>query len=349
MTGARKNVSKLLDFIKSVSESDSALYDKTKQHLIEIAQACNEIECAVSEILKTAKPRGFDPNVESENTSEVAELRERVDNIEKRMSTIDFTNSDTNYSNDISTDSHSENTSETIYEITPETASETAIVNTEKDESKQKISKSKPQKLPNLPPEHAKEIKYRFAVTLQNAADTHSDITEVNQCCDLLWRWYDKRFLHKYPKFNQLKYDTRKLKRYIYSIVTCFGYHLEHNTLPSFLSKFDSWIDSIGVSEKVTSSFCVPYEANLIFQYHTGINKSEENYEKVKKFANHTAIVLWDQLWEHGYSRLGKIDSVPNAQLKKNGVFNLVLDIDVDAIDRYDAYMDSIRNLEGAQ
>lgn len=320
MSGAQKNVQKLLDFIMSVADKDSALYDKSKDHLIEIAETCNQIECAIAEILHTAKPRGFNPNAEVKNNPQVEELRKRMDVIETKVDNLSVT----------------KNISVTETQETPVTSAapqadevvvdEIATVS-DVETSKSDIITSKSKK---LSPKQGKWVLHLYAKILQKMANIDTGNNMVNTCYKLIWDWYNKRFLNKYPKFSKFSYDVRNIHKYIYSIVICLGYHIENNSLDMFIEKFNSWIESVGISEEVTVRYALPYEPNIVYK-----RDEEADY---RKYANLTAAILWDLMWDNGYCELSKIKGVKNASLVEYLVYEIINHMNVDILEGYVPY-----------
>lgn len=324
MSGAQKNVQKLLDFITTVADNDSALYVKSKDHLIEIAEKCNQIECAIAEILQTAKPRGFNPDAEIKNNPQVEELCKRMDVIETKVDNLSVTKSI----------SVSETQETPVISVSPQTDEVTVDEITTNSTVETSVETSKPDVItPNpkmLPPRQSKWVLHMYAKTLQKMANIDTGNNVVNTCYKLIWNWYNKRFLHKYPKFSKFSYDVRNIHKYIYSIIICLGYHIENNSLDKFIEKFNSWIESIGISEEATVKFALPYEANVIYK-----RKDEDDY---RKYANLTAAILWDLMWDNGYSELSKIKGVKNANLVEYLVYEIINHMNVDVLEGYVSY-----------
>jgi len=183
----------------------------------------------------------------------------------------------------------------------------------------------------------------RYAEVLENSAKQESNIVTVNLCRDLIWRWYDSRILHKKGKF---RYSVTNFNKYIYAIVVCFGYHIENNTLSEFIDSFNEWIGKVSVKGDYADKFALPYDVNNVFCDKKDL--SEEKKKERKMYANKTAAVLWDVLWDNSYSELGNINILPDANLSDNGVWDKIKKININVLDKYlnyQAFPDILQSL----
>lgn len=337
MSGAQKNVGKLLHFVQSVGASETALYDKSKRHLSEIAEVCNQIESMIAEILQTAKPRGFEPNVEIKNDQKIQKIEKRVDKIEEDVY------SDPNNSQNSREIPQSKNnpptieSSESSHDISEKMKSGSSddMSSVQVGSPDKVIPKSgKKNTRERLTPNEGRLVTHLYAKTLQKAANSDCGNDTVKLCYDLIWRWFSKRVLYKPKKMKKVYFDVRDLKNYIYCIVICFGYHMEQNDLDKFIQKFDEWMDQIGVSEEITKKYMVPYDIYEIYNW--------EHRKEHPEYGNLTATVLWDVLWDNGYSELSHISSVPSAELSNCMPYEVVLQINPDVLEDYVLYSEDL-------
>lgn len=337
ISGAEKHIEKILDFMGSVHESEHALYDSSKQRLKHISEVCNELNCLVSEILQSAKPRGFDPDAHISQSSEIQELKERVDRIEDKVDGIHNFTSETDITTQTNENNHDLSSSEASdsaknFEAPNTKQSELAIqndpdVSVSSDNLNQKTDENK------LSPNQARLVTHLYAKTLQKAANSDCDSPAAKECFDLIWKWYNKRVIYKSKKFKRVRFDCRNLRHYIYAIVICFGYHMENDTLDSFIERFEAWINEIGVSQEITEKFMVPYEINQIY--------NKEYQKNNVQYSNLTAAILWDIMWDNGYSELSSIKSIYGVSLRNDDVYDKIDKFGLDTLDGYVQYKEN--------
>lgn len=203
MSGAIKHAIKLFNYVQEVSQSDSTLYDKSKQYLCEISEICHQIEDTISTILETTPPRGAE--VSSIQNKEIAKVWDKVEVLEKSEAVTKIEKIEKAETPDEPEDKH----------IPPSNNSST------------------------LTRMDRKHIIASYAVVLQKLVKNGTDSSVANRCIELIWKWYQNRILDKkvFCKFN-----PQKIRNYICSIITIFAYYHEHNDLESFISKFESWL-----------------------------------------------------------------------------------------------------------
>lgn len=178
-----------------------------------------------------------------------------------------------------------------------------------------------------LSPTAKREIVGRYAAVLEKSSKTDCGVSVVNQCADILWKWYEARIFGKYPNAQQFNYNPRSLKDVLYSLVLTFGYHFENETLEVFLRDFEEWLTNLRTSP-LSHTYIAQRE---VFQVYKNMGK---------EYANLTAVVMWDVLWDNGLKELCSIDHKHNAHLSEYGIWDKVKNANPNLLDLYKHYED---------
>ncbi len=316
--GAKKHMEKVLDFVTERIESRTSMYGNTKDQLLEIAKLGRDINDMITNNIDSIPTRGEPKKSNNLTIDDVRELFNEMFN-ERSNSNINIQNTTK------PTEEHTASKSESV----PNVTETTSIRQNENVEQVSTLSNTENKK-EHISPLVAKSVLRNYSKVLEKSAKQTSDIESVNLCRDLIWRWFDSRILHKKGTF---RYSVINFNKYIYAIVTCFGYHLEHNSLTKFIDKFDEWIDSISIEGNFADKYALPYEVNTIYCKKESL--SEEKKKEREKYANNTAAVLWDVLWNESYSELKNMEVLPKARLRSGGVWDLINKLNIDALDKY--------------
>lgn len=159
----------------------------------------------------------------------------------------------------------------------------------------------------NLSPDDMNEIrkmptKAKAAMCRQITSVYHTKLLQIskrvseyeclNQLSKLIWDWYSVRIIKNRQYNCQFRYSVRRIKNIIYSIIIAYGYHLEQGDVNNFVLSFYDWLKLVGSDSTVTDKYASPYEVYDIEINHTCI------------YANVTAMVLSDLLWDFGFSEI---------------------------------------------
>lgn len=297
INNAQRYAEKILDFVTAMSTSGQATYAGTKEKLIILATTCNQIESAIAEFLGQAKPRGINAECPLNGNQKIDELCQKVEALENIIKSGTFSQPEI-ISEESPCQHHS--TEDTLIE---KTKLQNEVINPEFVNSGD-----------------AKSVIHKYAVILETAAKTDHQNVTINKCCDVIWRWFDKRFIFKPSGFKPLRFNVLKIREYIASIVVYLGYYIEKDMLDDALCNLDSWIDKIGVEEKTTSYYAVPFECYQIFKKQTA------------DYLNVAAILIWDKLLDAGFDKLGAFQISDGRYVKRVGdiVFELISEIEED-------------------
>ena len=170
LIGAEKTVQKLLTCVQSVADSDSALYDKSKQRLRRISDTCVQIIEVLSGILQMDTPY-FKSQIEhSSEYSDAANLQAQINSLSTEIKKI-----------------KEHLRFEPSYE-SKETESYSVSVN----------YKSSAGSIKKFTPDECREAVHNYGKILHEISKNDCGISAVNQCANILWRWFNARIFGKY-------------------------------------------------------------------------------------------------------------------------------------------------------
>jgi hypothetical protein len=235
LNGAEKSVQKLLIYLQSVADSDSRLYDKSKQKLKGISDMCVEVVKTVSDILQTEMLKDndiqeFENSPDKELQSQVKILSDEVDKI-KTFVQVDNT---------------------------PTTNIETLSWTDENNNMKMTTSEMR-------------KVVSTYRTCLYQLARFNSNIKVVNDCFSIIWKWFEARILTKHENAPPFHYNVYRFKGIIYATVILLGYYIEHNDYDGFFDMFNNWIHTLNLSES-SNKWIAPYqiyqlERELTYEY----------------------------------------------------------------------------------
>lgn len=305
ISNAQKYADKILNFVKELAKSDNAIYGKTKDKLTAIGELCSEIQQVISDTLETSRPRGFDPNTVEKTDRQITVLDKRVDVIEAKIENLC---SDENKVSKM---------------VVPKLSTKPNTI---------KTSTSYPQsnetKKPFIAPTDAKKALHTYAVVLENTANADHDNAVLNRCCNVMWHWFDTRFLNRPKAHNFYKFNVADIRKYITGMVVSFGYHIESGDFEKYADRIEDWINK-------DNKHIYPYEVKLICE------------DKESKYANTTAMLLWNALYNLGYSNLEK-DTPSNSRMfakVEYMVYRLINDLEERAGDSKGIYTSKYKSI----
>ena len=149
----------------------------------------------------------------------------------------------------------------------------------------------------------------------------------ISQLAKLIWDWYSVR-IAKNRQYNcMFRYSVRRIKNIIYSIIIAYGYHMELGDINNFVVCFYDWLKLLGSDKIVTDKYAAPYEIYDIEINHTCI------------YANVTAMVLSDLLWDFGFSEISSsITSKSFVYFSPYGVSMLTEELSPTVAEKYRDY-----------
>lgn len=139
---------------------------------------------------------------------------------------------------------------------------------------------------------NAKIASREYYHVLRKLAEYPHKYKELKELSKLLFDWYDKRFYRNYQYRSSFKYSYTYVKKLIYLITIAYGHHLHEQTTDKFIKDFYVFLDKLGVDQKVTDQYAVPFE---IFQLVKEYDQSYDNAE---------AITMYEELFECGLNKL---------------------------------------------
>lgn len=180
-----------------------------------------------------------------------------------------------------------------------------------------------------------RHIVYTYGQVLKKVAGVSTPYKSVRDCAALIWRWYDTRFFLSLQSCSKFHYNIRNIPECIKWIVLAYSKHLSDHTLDSFFSDFDIWLSSL-VSPNAGNNYLLPYEIFKIGRETTISDISQ------------ASIMIWDILFDLGYSELSK-DDLADVKLQSETIYNLAVKIAPDIADNYVYYEEDdslLRSLE---
>lgn len=334
-SGAKKHMEKVLEFVTERMESKVSMYGNTKEQLLEIAKLGRDISDIITNNIDSIPNRGEPKNTKNELEETIGRiLEEKLDKVldEKLGKVLDEKIGKALDERLGKVKKSKKDTKPDKEDSVPESESaQNPPESNETEEVKQvEVLPEIKNKAEHISPLTAKSVLRSYAKVLEKSAEQHSDIKSVNLCRDLIWRWFDSRILHKKGKF---RYSVVNFNKYIYAIVVCFGYHMEHNSLTKFITGFDEWIEKVSVEGEYADKFALPYEVNTVYRNKKDL--SEEKKKEQETYANNTSAVLWDVLWDESYSELQNVNLKPSAKLHECGVWEMIKKLNINVLDDY--------------
>lgn len=214
--GAEVQVQKLLNYVKSLSNSNKTMYQKSKDRLKDLANNCSQIVSIISEILQEEVLTHDPPEFEGTGTSDFNDV---IRSMEDRIQALsDFVNMPPGYTS----------STNKVHAIDAY------------------------HELPNTTTISRKQALMVYKMCLRNLASNVMDVKEAEDCSNLLWRWFSVRFLEG-PK--DFRYNMKHIPKWIRDIVIMYGYHVYHGTIESFKNQFYNWMAQIPEGNKYVVPF----------------------------------------------------------------------------------------------
>jgi len=166
--------------------------------------------------------------------------------------------------------------------------------------------------------------KYYF----EKLAKTDCGVPVANRCANVLWRWFEGRINKKYAHTKPFNYNIVRIKDVIYDLVIFFGYKFEQGGYDEFARQFGEWLKDLGIDIK-SNTWIAPYE---VFQ----MERRGRNLDP--KYANITAVVIWDVLLDNGLDTLCRINAPENVLIDENEIYNRINTANAKVLDLYEHY-----------
>ena len=301
LKNAESSIRKILDCVQLTADSDTKLYDKSKLRLKNIAETSSQIISVVAGLIQIGEQRS--------EANEIAitrkdDLQKQIDVLTKRIEKLEKT-------------ANVEKVAEP--KVKEQEEKILAVNNNEKRATAKRFA-----------PEELKAIVSRYGSTLQRLARTESNVPVVNKCADMLWRWFDGRINKKYANAPKFTYDVRRLKELIYAFVLFFGYNFENGKQAEMYQNFDEWLRMLSIAPD-SNKWIAPYDVFCIDKAYRANKRLD------RKYANLTAVVLYDVLFENGLNELCGTE-LNEACLSDSEIWKRVEKANIDVLDPYVNY-----------
>lgn len=265
---AETQVKKLLNYVMSLSDSKTRMYQKSKDRLKELAGTCNQVIAVISEILQDEALVDDRDEFEGSASDFNAVLNSMEDQITELRQFLSSPRTD---------------------------STSTASLNARK------------------------QALVTYKNCLSSIANSDVAIVEAKDCGELLWSWFNARFLSGPSSF---KYNMKRLPGWVRDIVVLYSYHFENKTLESFKDDFYKWIATIPKG----NNYAVPYE---VYSFDKSPNP---------ELATLSAVVIWDILLDYGLKDLC-CDSSSELYPSEDCVYTLVGSLKSSVMDPYQNYL----------
>lgn len=163
---------------------------------------------------------------------------------------------------------------------------------------------------------------YRSA--LDAVACDSQEGSHVQVCATLIRDWFHTRILHNSASEKSgFRCYFKRFPNILYSIVIMYGHSIESETSSEFIQYFTQWLTQVGIDPEITDKYATPWNI-----YRVEIHADP-------KYANTTAVVLWDQLYRLGLDRLSDITALGSATLCDSGVWDKICTMNPDILDSF--------------
>ena len=186
-------------------------------------------------------------------------------------------------------------------------------------ELRQFLNSPRPSESPISTTSAKKRALFAYKHCLSTLAHSNILVTEAEDCVQLIWNWFNRRFLEGPENF---RYNMKKIPIWIRDIVILYGYHLENKTSGEFRSELESWIETISPDNR----YAVPYDVY-------SMNKSPDPNKMTL-----SSVVLWDILLDYG---LRDLCCDPSSELypTEDCVYSRVGSLNSEVMNPYQNYM----------
>lgn len=222
---ALKYANKIFNFVTELSESESSIYDKTRDKLEEISKLCNDIKQIIDEKLESVQPRGSEKNLRKNNNKAHKQANQ------------------TKSTGILSSVSETVHIPDKYNSAGSASAVSCSGYNTKSNKNYITISDSK-------------KVLHIYANTLKKAADKCHNNAVLDKTCKTVWHWFDSRILNR-SKNCKYRFDVRNLQNYIAGFIVNFGYHIEQKDFDEYIGKIEEWINT-------DDKYIFPYEVKEI-------------------------------------------------------------------------------------
>lgn len=317
---ANNAIKRILSFVEAYSESNSAMYEKSKLRYQELLDNCEKAAELLSKCLSSPHKRGesltcddttIDVQPECIDTDPVNSISGHFDEC---MEPVDSTQPV-----EISEYLDVDKDTPTVLELNTNELASTDVnpvvdtVPTESSPGNRRSSRDRSKK-------YNKGILRKYACMFRKLKNVHTDYVYANECISLLCDWFDARFSGADPNF---RYNIRMISKWIQDIVIVYGNHLHDHTQDTLAANMRSWANSIRNS-KESSKYAIPYE----------IYYGSQHYDQ--SGITLTAVVLWDIIYDAGLKDV--CDPSDPMYPNEESVYRLCDKISPDSLDFYGPY-----------
>ena len=176
--------------------------------------------------------------------------------------------------------------------------------------------------VPRITSEYRIQTLLKYEQVIKSTSLSDIPYEGVRNCSKLIWLWYEARFSHSSELHPNFRYNIRRLKDWLLSIVILYGKYHESGDTYKYIQMFHSWINDL--DKPKYDKYAVPYE---VYSVSRNVSSSDLTL---------TSLVIWDVLKDFGYSELFKFggELVP----KEEDIYDICADKNPSVLDRYRNY-----------
>lgn len=167
-----------------------------------------------------------------------------------------------------------------------------------------------------------RQVLSAYHKVFQNMTDFDTQYVEVNECVNLLYRWFDIRFFESVKTNKTFKYNIRRIPKWTYDIIIVYSKCVANGTSDEFVAKFNRWLEDT-YANKRESSYGVPYE---VYKFDTSPKPEDLTL---------TACVIFDILIDIGLDTLCTGDEL---YLDSNQIYSMCETLNPEVLDHYENY-----------
>lgn len=305
INSAEKSLKKLLTYATDLANTKPKLYQKSRDRLTDLVATCNEIVTLISSVLQEeamfTEVNEFQSNAKLTNSDIFATLDTMQAQIDQIRSFAKLTDAPILRSMQPQVTSY-------ISNATPKPSNIIPITN---------------QVNPTSGSTHKKSVLKSYTSAISHVADIKFHHKEVSCCANLLWYWFNNRFIIN-GRADGFVYNMKRFPIWIRDIVILYGNAIHDKSYHKFDQTFRSWVDRLSSSD---CKYAVPFE---VYDFGKSIDASKLTLD---------AVVLWDILVDSGLSEICT-QSTDDPYLSTYSVYDLCSKLNPELLNDYRNYLE---------
>ena len=304
INSAEKSLKKLLTYATDLANTKPKLYQKSRDRLIDLVATCNEIVTLISSVLQEetmfTEVNEFSSTAKTTNPDIFTALDTMQAQIDQIRSFAKLTDAPTLVG--------TQQAGTCISGVTSKPSNIIPITNQVNSASGSSSKKS---------------ILKSYTSAISHVADIKFHHKEVSCCANLLWYWFDNRFIVN-GRSDGFVYNMKRFPTWIRDIVILYGNAIHDKSYHKFDQTFRSWVDKLSSTD---CKYAVPFE---VYEFGKSIDASKLTLD---------AVVLWDILVDSGLSDICT-QSTDDSYLSTYSVYDLCSKLNPELLNDYRNYLE---------